>query len=137
MDQPSRSKNKKRKLTEKEIKEECEVLSDISVNTSDDDFDFSCSDSDSDTDLHIESDDSLNPDEVSILWEDCDILFEPQVQQFKPEASGISYSFPVTVESLELKYFQAYLNEEVVNTVADETNKYYQFCVNKDGTECN
>ena len=82
MDQPSTSKNKKKKLTEV-IEEECEVLSDINVNKSDDDFNFSCSDSDSDIDLHIESDDSFNPDEVSISWKDCDILFEPQVQQFE------------------------------------------------------
>ena len=85
MDQPSTSKSKKRKLTDKEIEEVCEVLSDISVNKSDNDFDFTSSDSDSDTDLHIESDDSFNPDKVSISWEDCDILFEPQVQQFEPE----------------------------------------------------
>ena len=61
MDQPCTLKSKKRKLTDKEIEEECEVLSDISVNKSNDDFNFSCSDSDSDTDLHIESDDSFRP----------------------------------------------------------------------------
>ena len=56
---------------------------------------------------------ALDPDEVSISWEDCDILFELQVQQFEPKASGISCSFPATVESLELEDFQAYLNEQV------------------------
>ena len=106
MDQPSMSKSKKRKLTDKEIEEECKVLSDISINKSDNDFDFSCSDSDSNTDLHIKSDDSFNPDKVSISWEDCDILFEPQVQQFEPEALGISCSFPATVESLDWNTFQ-------------------------------
>ena len=93
MDQPSTSKSKIKKLTDKEIEEECEVLLDISV--SDDNFDFSFSDSDSDTDLHIESNDSFNHDEVSISREDCDTLFEPQVQQFEPESSGISCSFSV------------------------------------------
>ena len=75
-------------------------MSDISVNKSDNDFDFSYSDSD--TDLHIESDDSFNPDEVSILWEDCNILFEPQVQQFEPEASGIFSSCHCRVTGIEI-----------------------------------
>ena len=40
MNQPKTPKSKKRKLTDTEIEEECEVLSDISVNQGDDDIDF-------------------------------------------------------------------------------------------------
>ena len=40
MDQPKTPKSKKRKLTDTEIEEECEVLSDIGVNQSDGDIDF-------------------------------------------------------------------------------------------------
>ena len=40
MDQPKTPESKKRKLTDTEIEEECEVLCGISVNQSDDDIDF-------------------------------------------------------------------------------------------------
>ena len=42
---------------------------------------------------------------------------------------GISPSFPLTIEAKKFEYFQAYLNEDVVNLVVNETNGSYKYCI--------
>ena len=42
---------------------------------------------------------------------------------------SISPPFPLTIEAKEFEYFQAYLNEDVVNLVVNATNSYYKYCV--------
>ena len=41
----------------------------------------------------------------------------------------MSKVFPLTIETKEFDYFQAYLNEDVVNLVVNETNSYCKYCV--------
>ena len=57
------------------------------------------------------------------------ILLNHNKLSFKCVSKAFPPSFPLTIETKEFKYFQAYLNEDVVNLVVNETNSNYKYYV--------
>ena len=131
---PSKSnetKRDKRKFSEIDISEELSRMSECS---SEDNFEV-ISNSSSDNEIEInessDCDDEINPINVQFVWQNCDDVFQCQVRQFENQNDGITDAFTVTLDSLEREYFEAYFDDELMNILVLETNRYHQFCVNE------
>ena len=132
MTSPNRPhRSKKRKLmTASDIDEELQGVFDVSAES---DTDISELSSENESNSLSSSDDDDNDPLVSTSfdWKLCDNIFHPQASQFHGPNSGITSAFPATPNSSESEYFQAYFDDEIMNILVEETNRYHQQCVNE------
>ena len=114
MDTPSTSRDfpaPKRPRNDDSDSDEEEQLSEIE--TSD------CSDTASDSDVETVVGD--------FTWRNVE-NFAPSTFEFDNTRSGISPFFDVRDDSEECDYFLKFFDEELMQHIADETNKYYNYC---------
>lgn len=93
---------------------------------------FNDSEIELETDESDDSDDNNDSDnenvEDDLSWKSCN-SFNPKTYDFKGVNSGITDKFIIEDDSEEYDYFVNYFDKELMTYIVNETNKYFQFCV--------
>lgn len=70
------------------------------------------------------------PEPPRYVWTDGD-NYVPNVYAFDDSASGVTDAAGVDMNSTELDYFQLFIDDELIDLIVQETNRYYQFIGNQ------
>ena len=62
----------------------------------------------------------------SFAWSNGDD-FRPDQHAFRHEGRGLKEDFPCDDQARESDYFRVFLDDEILNLIADESNKYFHF----------
>ena len=79
------------------------------------------------SDSSSESNDDNLPNNTNFLWRDCN-EFRPDVYNFDNADAGVTDLFDVADDAEEYDYFVKFFDIELLQTIVDKTNRYFEFC---------